>query len=130
MLAFGYTGCSSLQSEPKQTMTPSDQVPAGQGTVQATKTDNGNTELQIEVKHLAPPSRLAPDASTYVVWIKPHNAPMQNVGALEVDDDLVGKLTTTTPHKASRLTVTPEASPQATSPSHDPVFESDVNRTD
>lgn len=114
----------------KQTMTTSAESPAGEGTVEATRADNDNTKLDIKVKHLAPPSKLADDASVYVVWIKPAKGEAQNVGALEVDKDLVGRLETTTPHKAFTLTVTPEPSARMAAPTHKAVFTSDVNRTE
>lgn len=114
----------------KQTMTTSAESPAGEGTVEATKGDNDNTKLDVKVKHLAPPSKLADDASVYVVWIQPAKGEIQNVGALAVDKDLVGQLETTTPHKAFKLTVTPEPSARMAAPTHKPVFTSDVNRAD
>ena len=114
----------------KQTMTTSAESPAGEGTVEATKGDNDNTKLDVRVKHLAPPSRLADDASVYVVWIQPAKGEVQNVGALAIDEDLVGRLETTTPHKAFRVTVTPEPSARMAAPTHKAVFTSDVNRTD
>jgi hypothetical protein len=114
----------------KQTMITSGESPAGEGTVEATKGDNDNTKLEVRVKHLPAPSKLADDASVYVVWIRPSNGEAQNVGALQVDKDLVGKLETTTPHKRFTLTVTPEPSARMAAPTHKPVFRSEVSRTD
>lgn len=129
-LAFG-GGCGLFgSSAPKQTMLTSSENTSGQGTVQAKAGDNGNTALEVRVKHLAPPSKVADDASVYVVWIKPRNGALQNVGALEVDDDLVGKLDTTTPHRAFTVTVTPEPSARMAAPTHKAVFTSDVDRVD
>jgi hypothetical protein len=79
---------------------------------------------------LAAPSKLADDASVYVVWIRPAKGEVQNVGALDVDKDLVGRLETTTPHKAFTVTVTPDPSARMAAPTHKAVFTSDVNRTD
>jgi hypothetical protein len=104
--------------------------PSGQGTVQAEADDNGNTTVDVRVKHLSAPSKVAADASVYVVWIKPRNASIQNVGALDLDDDLVGRLETTTPHHAFTLTVTPEPSARMAKPTHDAVFVSEVTRTE
>src|SRR5688572_13645867 len=69
-------------SAPKQTMTTSAENTSGEGTVQAKAGENGNTNLEVRVKHLSPPSKVADDASVYVVWIKPRNGDIQNVGAL------------------------------------------------
>jgi len=115
---------------PTQTMLTSAENTSGEGTVQAKAADNGNTQLDVRVKHLSSPSKVADDASVYVVWIKPRNGEIQNVGALEVDKDLVGKLDTTTPHRAFTLTVTPEPSARMAAPTHKAVFTSEVNRTD
>jgi FlaG/FlaF family flagellin (archaellin) len=104
--------------------------PASEGTVQVKKTDNGNTGVSIRVKHVAPASRLAPDAKVDVVWIEPTNGAPQNVGAMNLDDNLEGSLETTTPHARFRVVVTPEASGQAEKPSHDPVFTAEVARAD
>ena len=99
---------------------------AGEGTVDAKVGDNGNTDVEVRVKHLADASKVEADASVYVVWLKPRNAAIQNIGALEVDSDLVGQLNTTTPHRAFTLSVTPEPSARMSRPSHDAVFTSDV----
>lgn len=113
-----------------QTMTTSAESPAAEGTVEATKAPNDNTKIEVRVKHLAAPSKLADDASVYVVWIQASKGEVQNVGALEVDKDLVGKLDTTTPHKSFTLTVTPEPSARMGAPTHKPVFRAEVNRAD
>lgn len=129
-LAFSQ-GCGLFGgSAPKQTMLTSAENTSGEGTVQAKAADNGNTALEVRVKHLSSPSKVADDASVYVVWIKPRNGELQNVGALEVDKDLVGKLDTTTPHRAFTVTVTPEPSARMAAPTHKPVFTSEVNRVD
>ena len=103
-------------------------VPASQGTVKATAGDNGNTNIAIRVKHLAPPSKVAADATVYVVWIQPRNAAKQSVGALRVNDNLEGSLDTVTPHRRFLVMVTPEPSGQVAQPTHEPVFTSDVDR--
>jgi hypothetical protein len=116
--------CGSSTSE---TMRPASGNIAGEGTVGAKVDDNGNTAIHVRVKHLAPPSRVAADSSVYVVWIRPGNGQLQNVGALELDDELVGELKTTSPHRSFTLTVTPEPSARMAAPTHTPVFTSDVN---
>ncbi len=126
--ALVVAGCGAASAT--QPMQASEANITGEGTVQATLGDNGNTTLQVRVKHLAQPSRVAEDASTYVVWIQPHNADIQNVGALRIDDDLIGKLDTKTPHRAFLLTVTPEPNGLMAHPTHKAVFSSDVNRAD
>lgn len=127
LLAFSQAGCASA---PKQTMESSVANTSGEGTVEAKAGPNDNTQIEVRVKHLSPPARVASDASVYVVWIQPRNAEIQNVGALQVDADLVGKLNTTTPHRTFTLTVTPEPSARMAAPTHGAVFTAEVNRAD
>jgi hypothetical protein len=103
-------------------------VPASEGTVKASQAENGNTALDVQVKHLAPASKLAGDATVYVVWLQPLNARPQNVGALTLNHDLEGRLETLTPHRKFKLTVTPEPSGQVAVPTHDAVFTAEVDR--
>lgn len=119
----GILGCAGAQR-----MQTGPTTPGAQGTVQAAEGKNGNTTLQIEVKHLAQPSLLAADATVYVVWVRPMNAAAQNAGALLVNDRLEGELKTLSPHKRFAVLVTPEPSAQVTQPSHEPVFTAEVNR--
>jgi hypothetical protein len=126
-IASTQAGCASAQ---KQTMESSLANTSGQGTVEARVGPNGNTEIEVRVKHLSDPARVASDASVYVVWIQPRNAEIQNVGALKLDADLVGQLNTTTPHRAFTLTVTPEPSARMASPTHGAVFTAEVHRAD
>jgi hypothetical protein len=127
LLAFSQAWCAGA---PKQTMESSAANTSGEGTVQAKAGPNDNTQIEVRVKHLSPPARVASDASVYVVWIQPRNAEIQNVGALKVDADLVGKLDTTTPHRTFTLTVTPEPSARMAAPTHAPVFTSEINRAE
>lgn len=112
-----------------QQLTAAPSNPAGVGTVR-TDEDNGNTKVRLHVKHLAPAPRLASGATTYVVWVQPPNAQMQSVGVLRLNEDLEGRLETTTPHKQFRIAVTPEPSAQVEKPSHDPVFTADISGRD
>lgn len=111
-------GCATTPSA----LQAASSIPAGEGTVQATLGANGNTDLSLRVKHLAPASRMASDATVYVVWIQPFEAPSQNVGALTLNDDLSGHIDTVTPHRRFLVMVTPEPSSQMEKPTHEPVF--------
>jgi len=102
-------------------------TPAAQGTVVARVGENGNTRLVVEVKHLAYPERVAPDAKVYVVWVQPQGGgPAQNVGALRLGDDLTGRLETVTPHPAFVVKVTAENAPTATEPRGPEVLQAQV----
>ena len=118
-VALAQLGCDTTQ----QLISDSD-VPASQGTVTVGAADNGNTDVTVRVKHLAPPSKLAPEAKIYVVWIQPKDGAKQNVGALTLNDELEGSLATLTPHRRFLLTVTPEPGGRVMAPTHSPVFTS------
>jgi len=122
-IAFPQLGCDTTH----QMLSDAD-VPASQGTVTVGAADNGNTDVTVRVKHLAPPSKIAPAATIYVVWIQPSNGAKQNVGALALNDNLEGSLDTVTPHRQFLLTVTPEPGGRVEAPSHSPVFTSWVER--
>lgn len=128
ILPFTHAGCAA--NAPQQPMLSSSENTSGVGTVQVKAGDNGNTQVEVRVKHLSSPSKVAADATVYVVWIQPRNAEIQNVGALQVDDDLVGKLNTTSPHRVFTLSVTPEPGPRMATPTHTAVFTTEVNRTE
>jgi len=117
-------GCQKMafwRSKPQE-MHASSEVLAGQGTVRVSNGDNGNSKVSIRVKHLAPPSKVAPGSTVYVVWFRPVDGENQNAGALVLDSDLEGSLDTLTPHRRFRVSVTPEPNGQAASPSNEPVF--------
>ncbi len=126
----GLLGGMHLGCAKPQAMVSAPGIPAGQGTVKATAGDNGNTNVAVRVKHLAPPSKIAADAAIYVVWLQPRNGDRQNIGALKLNDNLEGSLDTVTPHRRFQVTVTPEAGGQVSQPTHEPVFTSDVERAE
>lgn len=117
-------GCQKLAFwRPKpQEMHSASEVPASEGTVQVLVGANDNRKVSVRVKHLAQPSKMAPDATVYIVWIKPEGSDPQNVGALILNEDLEGRLETLTPHHRFRVSVTPEPNSRAIQPSHEPVF--------
>lgn len=103
-------------------------APAATGEVVTSRGENDNTEVKVEVEHLAPPQQIASGASVYVVWAMPHSQdPPQNLGALLVDSDRKGKLETKTPLKQFEVVVTPESSASAAQPTGDPVMKTSVN---
>jgi hypothetical protein len=52
---------------------------------------------------------------------------IQSMGALKLNDDLVGRLDFVTPHKVFRVVITPETQATLSTPSHHAVFTADVN---
>jgi hypothetical protein len=131
IVSAGLIVCASAcGGAPPQALATSPENTSGEGTVQATADANGNTKIEVVVKRLSAPARVASDATVYVVWVKARTGELQNVGALTLDADFVGKLETTTPHRAFTLSVTPEASAGVGAPAHKAVFTSDVLRAD
>jgi hypothetical protein len=119
-IALGCTamtaGCHA--STPAVRMVASGDVPAAQGPVKAKSTHNGNTALEVEVRHLALPERVNAGATTYVVWARGlGEAEFHNLGALRVDADLRGTLKTVTPLRTFDVMITAEPSPTAMFPS-------------
>jgi hypothetical protein len=95
-----------------------ERVPAARGQVRVSKGEQGNNVVTLNVEHLARPGDAFPGTSSYVVWLIPSGDPQpQNVGALAVDADLKGELTTKTPFRSFDIVVTAENQPNVTEPS-------------
>lgn len=126
LVAIG--GCASDAGAVR--MTASRDIPAAMGTVVATQTDNDNTKVRVEVEHMAPPQRVSPGATTYVVWARAAGqaAPV-NLGALKVDRNLKGTLVTVTPLRNFEVFVTAEPSPTVTTPTSQHFLSASVERT-
>jgi hypothetical protein len=87
-------------------------IPAAQGKAQLRGTKNGNVQVKLTVKHLAPPERITPGANVFVVWVRglAPGSEAQNLGALIVDKNLNGKLTAVTAMSSFDLFITCEQS--------------------
>jgi hypothetical protein len=123
LLALVSSGCVSSQLTP---MRAAQAVPAAEGQVTTAPADNGNLALIVTVQHLARPDRVAPGATTYVVWLQPSEQPTQNIGALEVDAELRGRLSTKTAHHDFTLFITAEQFPEVAAPTGVEVFRTTV----
>jgi uncharacterized protein YceK len=109
-------GCSSVTT---RHMHGSDIAPAAEATLKMDTVANNNTSLNLNVKHLAPPSRLSGDASTYVVWLSPTVGDLdlyQNMGSLIVDKNLEANFETVVPHRNFNLIITAEKSAMGNKP--------------
>lgn len=106
VLAAGIMSCASSP----QIMSADSRVPAAQGEVKAKEEGNGNTHLKVKVKHMAKPNAVEPMASTYVVWAQDNTntGNVQNLGALQVGDDLEGEIEAITPMKRFDVFITAE----------------------
>lgn len=121
VFAVGCGGPEKLSGSPS--------LPAAEGTLRCHKAANDNTGIDLKVKHLASPDRLTPPASVYVVWTRTDkDAAPQNIGALEVDKNLNGRLKTVTSQRRFELFVTGEATGQAPSPSGQPLLWANCSR--
>lgn len=123
-LAFG--GCALLplpRSQGAAKLVASSAIPSVEGTAQFGETDDGNTSITLQARHLAHPERLTPPAHTYVVWLQPSKKdPPQNIGALAVDDGLNGSLQAITPFKSFELFITAEQAPDVRAPAGEPLL--------
>jgi hypothetical protein len=120
-------GCAS--SPPIVQMSVAARMPAAEGTVIATRAENDNTALEVRVQHLASPEKIAPEATTYVVWARANGADSaQNLGALHVDKDLQGTLKTVTPLRTFDVFITAEPSPTARRPTSEHLLTASLER--
>src|SRR5687767_12997860 len=114
VLVFTLSACGQRQVR----LTTSPDIPAAQGSVKVSTTENGNTKIDLSVQHLAPPERVNPGATVYVVWVRGSEpgAAQQSLGALRIDDELRGSMTAVTPLRSFDLYITAEPSPLGAAP--------------
>ena len=87
------------------------------GQLQVEEIEGGQQLVTVALAHLAPPRRLGPNLSTYVVWLQGESRAAENVGALSYDEERrEGRLMTPTPHRSFALWVTAEADARVTRP--------------
>jgi hypothetical protein len=110
------SGCATLGIGNSPVMNVSPTIPSTEGTVTYGKVNNDNTSIALTVKHLPHPKKLTPPANNYVVWLRPQGAAAQNMGELNVDDNLNGTMNTVTAIKKFDLFVTAEANAQVSQP--------------
>ena len=131
-------GCAMMHSSSSTVaLHSSDRTPAATGEIRAVPAPNGNTNVTITVDHLAPPDRIAPDATTYVAWIVPKGdsvhdstgtAMPNNAGQIRLGSDLHGELQVVTPYKDFQVVITPERTAALQQPTAAPVLSANVDR--
>jgi hypothetical protein len=121
VLALG--GCAHEQT---WTMNTTEMIPSAVGKVKVANEKDGNTKVKVEVSHLAQPSSVFDQTSTYVVWLKPESGAAQNVGVLSLNKDLKGSLETQTAFKDFQVIVTAEKDANVTAPSGRSVMNASV----
>jgi hypothetical protein len=129
-MSFGCAWSEALTGPSEVRFSRSLIVPAADGMAEVRRDENGNAQIDIKVDHLAPPERIAPGATSYVVWVKPMRGDMkfQNLGALRVDPNLSGELRAITSLRHFQLIITPEAAVMVQVPSGPVVLEAEISR--
>ena len=127
-LALVLTGAMAHAGK-KFPMTASVAVPSATGDVEVEKDNNGNSKVKVTVEHLATPASLTPSETAYVVWIQERGSnDADNVGVLQIGNDLKGSLETTTTYQTFDVYVTAESNRAAKSPSGREVLKTTVQR--
>lgn len=103
-------------------------APAAEGKVMTDNDRNGNTGVEVHVKHMATPQSLTPAKQTYLVWVQPRGKDPELLGALRVNDDLEGSLKAATPHKAFDIFITAEDNLKPETPSSLVILKGAVER--
>jgi anti-sigma-K factor RskA len=117
-------GCGTFRgdssgSKVSQPLAVSSVMPSAQGRVTLSPGKGDNQKLKVEVKHLAAPERVAEGATVYVVWLQPEGKSPRNIGVLNVNSKMEGKLETETVYKDFDVFVTAEPLGATTAPSND-----------
>ena len=103
--------------------------PAAVGLIHANSDRNGNVAIELEAKHLAPPNRLTPPHSTYVVWVQPSGKSAEALGELRVNtDDMAASFKTSLAYHNFDIFVTAEDSPKPDTPSGPEVLRASVQK--
>jgi hypothetical protein len=103
-------------------------APAAQGKVITSSDRNGNTQVDVQVKHMASPQSLTPAKQGYLVWVQPHGQPAQLLGTLRVNEDLEGSLKASTPYKDFDVFITAEDQLKPDVPSSTVILKGSVER--
>jgi hypothetical protein len=119
LLLFVVCGVGTANAARVIALGSSSSIPAAEGQARLNVNHNGNVAIDLRVKHLAPPGRIAAGAEHFVVWVRglAPGAEAQNLGALKVSKDLNGRLRAVTPMKSFDLFITCEESQTALVPS-------------
>lgn len=125
LLLCGMLGCAPAVFPLSRT----NYVAGADGEVRVAAGPNNNTLVRIRVRHLAPPERIVPGASSYVVWVRSEAGgfPPQNIGALSLRDES-GELESVTPLRVFTVFLTAESQPTVMAPSGPEVMGARVVR--
>jgi hypothetical protein len=129
VIGFFLSSCAMFGggSSRELTLTGSPEFPAVRGNATVSTTDDGNTKIDLEVQHLAPPEQINSDATVFVVWAQDNETnESHNLGAIKVNEDLDGSMTAVTNMRTFDLYVTAEPSPGATTPTGNTILRTNV----
>lgn len=93
--------------------------PAAQGSIKMAKDRNENYTLDINIVNLAPPERLQPPATIYLVWMDTEGNGTKNLGKITSSGNLLsktlkGSLISVTRFKPTKIYITAETDPSVT----------------
>jgi hypothetical protein len=103
-------------------------APAAEGKVNTDNDRNGNTGVEVAVKHMATPQSLTPAKQAYLVWVQARGKDPELLGALRVNDKLEGSLKAETPYKDFEIFITAEDSLKPDMPSSMVLLKGAVSR--
>jgi hypothetical protein len=103
-------------------------APAAEGKIITDNDRNGNTGVDIEVKHMATPQSLTPARQTYLVWVQPRGKDPELLGALRVNEKLEGSLKAATTYKTFDVIITAEDNVKPDTPSSTVILKGTVER--
>src|SRR5260221_13589774 len=85
-------------------------APAAEGKIITDNDRNGNTGIEIHVKHMATPQSLTPTRQSYLVCVQPRGKDPELLVALRVNSDVEYSLKAATTYKNSQDFITAEDS--------------------
>lgn len=130
--ALGFTALLSACGSVSQDLAKNPPAAGAKGEAKVGYGDPGPLSLDVDVKNLDPPGTVSPQATIYIVWVRPIRAlpnepavkgfPIQNIGALKMDGDkgtLEAKLNRWSNFE---VFVTAEPAPNGTEPTGSPLL--------
>ena len=103
-------------------------LPPLEGKIITDNDRNGNTGVDIQVKHMATPQSLTPAKQTYLVWVQPRGKDPELLGALRVNENLEGSLKAATTYKTFDVLITAEDNMKPETPSSMVILKGSVER--
>ena len=103
-------------------------APAAEGKVTTDNDRNGNTGIEVQVKHMATPQSLTPARQMYLVWVQPRGKDPELLGAIRVNGDLSGSLKAATTYKTFDVIITAEDNMKPDAPSSTVILKGTVER--